>query len=84
MSGGVINCMASGLIPVISKYSGIDVQDCGFIVENEIENIKNQIIEISKLKLETLIVKSNLSTTKVIGLKNKFINEIDNAILSQT
>jgi hypothetical protein len=84
MSGGVINCMASGLIPVISKYSGIDVQDCGFIVENEIENIKKQIIEISKLKLETLIVKSNLSTTKVIGLKNKFINEIDNAILSQT
>lgn len=54
-SGAVATCLQTGLIPVISYESGVDVDDFGLILkENSIDEIKRSIRYISGLPPDTL------------------------------
>jgi glycosyltransferase involved in cell wall biosynthesis len=61
MSSSTATCMFSGLIPIVSKQTGIDVESCGIILENnEIETIEKSIFEAA-----------NMSESKIVELSNK-------------
>lgn len=54
-SGSVVTCMHAGLIPIISYESGVDVRDCGVILENCcLEEIRQSIETVSSLPVEEL------------------------------
>jgi glycosyltransferase involved in cell wall biosynthesis len=54
-SGAVISCLQSGLIPILSYESGVDVHDFGVIFDNlSLEEIKAKVISISNLPEEDL------------------------------
>lgn len=54
-AGSVITCLHSGLIPIISYESGIDVEDFGFILkDNSINTIRNTVQMVSDLPGEQL------------------------------
>ena len=49
-SGSVIQGMHAGLIPVVSRESGVDVDDFGIVLkESSISEIKSSVVEISSL-----------------------------------
>ena|GEM_PF-304117 len=54
----VLECMQYGLIPVVSRESGIDVDDCGFIIEScTVDSIREIVEDLSSLprgRLNTL------------------------------
>ncbi|MBD2504207.1 glycosyltransferase family protein [Anabaena azotica] len=59
-SGGVITCLHSGLIPIISYETGVDVYDFGAILNNcSIEEIKATVRRISHLPAEQLKIMSH-------------------------
>jgi hypothetical protein len=63
-SGSVIQCMHGGLIPIISKYCGIDIYDFGIIIESlTIESIQKAINEILNKNESTLFEMSKKSWT---------------------
>ena len=54
-SGAVVTCLQAGLIPIISRESGVDVNDFGLILKDcSIEEIKTSICRISSLSTEEL------------------------------
>jgi glycosyltransferase involved in cell wall biosynthesis len=54
-SGAVATCLQAGLIPIISRESGFDVDDFGLILrECSIDEIKNSIRKVSGLSAEEL------------------------------
>lgn len=57
-AGSVVQCMHAGLIPVVSPQSGVDVENFGFLInENNVEGIKRivgYINDISPLKLKRM------------------------------
>jgi hypothetical protein len=54
-SAAVVNCMHVGLLPIVSRQSGFDVQDFGITLENcSIEEIKDAIRLVSNLPTEKL------------------------------
>lgn len=90
-AGSVVNSMHAGLIPIISKESGVDVEDFGYILkENNIECIIQKITELSALPSENLRVlsqkawryarniytKENFSKEYQLFVKNKVLNAI--------
>jgi glycosyltransferase involved in cell wall biosynthesis len=53
--GGVVTCLHTGLIPIISYESGVDVHDFGLILKNcSIEEIKDSIRKVSSLSAQEL------------------------------
>ncbi|MEQ8172475.1 MAG: glycosyltransferase [Candidatus Eremiobacterota bacterium] len=51
--GAVIQCMYTGLIPILTKESGIDTEDFGITFSNDtIEEIENTIIKLSQMPEE--------------------------------
>jgi hypothetical protein len=58
----VTTCMRSGLVPVVTKETGIDLGDFGHLINNiEIDKLRQQIIEISKEPRDDFVSRS-LST----------------------
>lgn len=54
-AGAVINCLQAGMLPIISKESGVDVGDYGFILqENSISEIRNIATRVSHLPEDTI------------------------------
>lgn len=54
-SAAVVQCMHAGLLPIVSRQSGFDVQDFGITLENcSIEEIKDAIRFVSNLPTEKL------------------------------
>ena len=50
MSGSVLNCMRAGLIPVVTRSAGVDVEGCGLLLEDEtVDGIVNRLAESSRL-----------------------------------
>jgi len=48
--GSVVQCMYSGLIPVVTKESGIDTENFGVTINDDgLEEIENTIVKLSKL-----------------------------------
>ena len=55
----VVNCMHTGLIPIISKESGIDISDFGILLKkNNYENVKSAVKKIDSMNDEDLYNKS--------------------------
>jgi glycosyltransferase involved in cell wall biosynthesis len=53
--GGVINCMAGGLIPIVSWESGVDVADFGIILKSStVAEIKEAVQHVSRMPVEDL------------------------------
>lgn len=64
-AGSVVQCMSSGLIPLVTRESGIDTEDCGItFVDDSIEEIERTIIEVSRLP-ETWHKERSLRTCKI-------------------
>jgi glycosyltransferase involved in cell wall biosynthesis len=57
-SGAVATCMQAGLIPLVSRQSGIDVNDYGFVLESSVEGIKRAVREVSALSTDELARRS--------------------------
>ncbi len=54
-SGAVLQCMATGLVPVVSREVGIDTEDFGFTLENcTLEEIEKMILQVSQLPVERI------------------------------
>ena len=49
-ASSVITCMHAGLIPVVSRHSGVNVADFGFIIDNpSVKEIKEKVKKLSSL-----------------------------------
>ncbi|ACM92081.1 glycosyl transferase, group 1 family protein [Nautilia profundicola AmH] len=48
-SGAVLTTMSIGLIPIVTEMVGVDIQNKGFFVTDDIEEIKRKVIKVSKL-----------------------------------
>jgi len=73
----VLTCLRAGLIPIVTYESGIDIEDFGFIIKRDIENIKKTIKELSNMDIDEIkkrILKSYISSLKYSpdGFKNNF------------
>jgi hypothetical protein len=56
MSSGVLTCMSHGLIPIVSKESGIDLTDEGLYFDDyKLPSIENKLIEWSNKEDEALL-----------------------------
>jgi hypothetical protein len=53
-SGSVLTTMSTGLIPLITRYSGVDIDNKGFYIEADIDKIKNKVLEVSKIDVKEL------------------------------
>ncbi|MFH2107287.1 MAG: hypothetical protein ABII93_01350 [Chrysiogenia bacterium] len=54
-SGAILQCMATGLVPVVSREAGIDTEDFGFMLENcTLEEIEKMILQVSQLPAERI------------------------------
>ena len=58
-AGSVITCLHSGLIPIVSKESGVDIGDFGFLFRNvTVDEIKETINGVASLSADELRVRS--------------------------
>jgi glycosyltransferase involved in cell wall biosynthesis len=57
-SGAVATCMQAGLIPLVSRESGIDMNDYGFVLECSVDGIKRAARQVSALSTEELSSRS--------------------------
>jgi glycosyltransferase involved in cell wall biosynthesis len=54
-SGAILQCMATGLIPVVSREAGIDTEDFGFMLENNtLEEIEKMVLQLAQLPGEKI------------------------------
>jgi glycosyltransferase involved in cell wall biosynthesis len=54
-SGGVVTCMHAGLIPMVSRASGIDMGDFGFLLQDcSVATIREDVSNLSRLTAEDL------------------------------
>ena len=54
MSGGVLDCMAQGLVPILSREAGVDTEDFGMILEPcTVETLREAVIKFASLPPET-------------------------------
>jgi glycosyltransferase involved in cell wall biosynthesis len=54
-AGSVINCMSAGLIPILSRQSGVDVDDFGFLLRDcTVDEIRAAVITLSSLSADRL------------------------------
>ena len=73
MSGSVATGMHSGLIPMVSKETGINIGESGILFEsNNLDAIEEKIVETSKMSTEWIRKKSSES---FIYAKNNFTIE---------
>lgn len=85
--GSVINCMATGLIPIVTPQCGIDVDDFGIIIEDiQIDAIEKLCRNLSampnsKLKLMSNDSQKAISTKYTIELLEKSIRHFLKEIL---
>ena len=56
MSGGALNCMRRGVIPFVTRATGIDIQeDFGFVFENDtVDGIHQRMMDFSKLDIVSI------------------------------
>lgn len=86
-SGSVITCMNGGLIPIISEYCGIEVQDNGFIIEDisadEIIRVISRINSISSEELKKMARKAweSVNNEHTLEKYKESINSIFDSIL---
>lgn len=74
MSGAIATCMHSGLIPLISRQCGIDIDDIGEIFKNNsIETIEKTIIKFSQI--DNFEVKE-LSVRSFVHAKKNYTAEV--------
>ena len=79
MPGSVLSGMANGLIPVVSRESGIDIGNWGFEIPDDIEGIRQVIRCCSETDVEELRERSELARHSVRTLKlefQKIMNEV--------
>lgn len=64
-AGSVLQCMATGLIPLVSTEAGIDIRDFGFTLGDcsvgEIASTVNRVAKLPALKLQELSAKARLA-----------------------
>lgn len=66
-SGSVITCMHGGLIPIISEYCGISIQNNGVILEViSIENIRESVRMVSSMDVKELETKTKESRNYIL------------------
>jgi Glycosyl transferases group 1 len=67
-SPAVLNCMANGLIPIITEYCSIDIKDFGFYIkelkEEGVLEALNKVILLSKIELKGRALKTFRYTRK--------------------
>lgn len=81
--GSVLECMAHGLIPILSKEAKTDVKNFGVILkENTIEEITNVVNEISQKPIEWFKEKSELVLKEIAEnyTPERFLENMKNAI----
>lgn len=64
MSGALLTAMSTGLIPLATKQSGVDL-DFGFEVTDSMDDIKNKVLHVSTLDDEELNTLSQKNTKQV-------------------
>lgn len=86
-SPAVLNCMANGLIPIVTDYASIETKDFGVIIkgfkEEDILEAINFSISIESKKLQEMALKSLIYTRKnhnVNIFKSNFKKIIDNIL----
>ena len=58
-AGSVVNCLAAGLIPIVSRESGIPVNDFGVLLDNcTVENVRNAVRKIAALSDADLAIRA--------------------------
>lgn len=45
----VTTCMRKGLIPIVTEAVGLDIGDFGYIIESNVERIRDKVVDISKI-----------------------------------
>lgn len=86
-AGSVVTCMRAGLIPIVSKESGVDVYDFGMLLQEcSIEEIKKSVSRISGLKTG-IIKEMSLKAWKYANKthsKENYVSNFQKAIESIT
>jgi glycosyltransferase involved in cell wall biosynthesis len=83
MSGGVVQCIHAGLIPIISYESGVDIFDFGVILKDcSVDNIKSAILSVSSFPAEKLKSMSRKAWqyARRNHTRERFAQEYSNAI----
>jgi hypothetical protein len=83
--GSIIECMAHGLIPILSKEANIDTKDFGIMLkENSIDEIKRVVGEVSQRSPEWYQVHADLTMKEVQNFYSPeyFLESMKNAIFS--
>jgi glycosyltransferase involved in cell wall biosynthesis len=66
-AGSVINCMSAGLIPVLSRQSGVDVDDFGFMLPGcSVDEIRKAVFRLSTLPTDRLRAMSRAAWKKAV------------------
>jgi len=82
--GSVIECMAHGLIPILSKEANIDTKDFGItLTENTIAEIRSIVLEISQKPVDWYKNKSSLTIKEIEDYysPNQFQGNMKSAII---
>jgi glycosyltransferase involved in cell wall biosynthesis len=84
ISGAVINTMHQGVIPVVTRETGIDVEEFGYQIEGTVNSIRNTVTNISSLPRDDLIAQSKIATQTAMRdySREKYIDDMENAIHS--
>ena len=80
MPGAVITTMSLGIIPIVTKESGITCDNNEFVITHDIVNITNKIVDCSSCDLNELKLRSNNIIAYSRTLKNKFEKVINTTI----
>ncbi len=81
--GSIIECMAHGLIPILSKEANIDTKDFGItLAENSVEEIISTVKVVSQKSSEWCKIQSDLTIREVQNhyLPEHFLNNMKDAI----
>ncbi len=83
VSGSVITCMHTGLIPIVNYESGVDVHDFGAILKDcSIDEIKNSIRMVSSLPVQKLklMARKAWEFARANHTREKFVEEYKKVI----
>lgn len=57
MSTSILTCLAHGVIPILSKYTGVDCNDSVYIDDLTVQGIKKTLATLDEMSLETVVGK---------------------------
>ncbi len=81
MPGAVVNTMSLGVIPIVTKESGIECDDNEFIIKDNVENIVKTIVTCASCDLQELKVRSDNIVKYSSTLRSRFKKVMNNAIM---